>query len=175
MGEMSRTDSESERENREEAIRQRMESVAEQAVNVGATLKQILDSTKEPVTQEGRWHAPATIMAAKAQQVRAVIKSRRLRERVFGENLFGDPAWDMLLDLYASHLEQKRVSVSSLQIASAVPGTTALRWMTRLENKQLLMRHADPFDARRIFVELSADGVLLMERYWAELWALGSN
>jgi DNA-binding MarR family transcriptional regulator len=152
-----------------------MESAVEQAVHIGATLKEILDSTKEQVASEHRWHEPATVMAVKAQQVRSTIKTRRLREDVFGENLFGEPAWDMLLDLYAAHLEQKRVSVSSLQIASAVPGTTALRWMTRLEAKGLIMRHADPFDARRVFVELSADGLLLMERYWVRMWAVGSN
>ena len=175
MGEHSRLGSDPERAVRVDVIRQRMESVAEQAVNIGATLKEILDSTREQGDAEHRWHEPATIMAVKAQQVRSVIKSRRLREHVFGENLFGDPGWDMLLDLYASHLEQKRVSVSSLQIASAVPGTTALRWMTRLEAKDLLRRHSDPFDARRVFVALSDRGLELMERYWAKLWALGAD
>jgi hypothetical protein len=175
MGDNPRREHESEREDRGDGIRQRMESVAEQAVHIGAALKEILDSTKEEVAAERRWHEPATVMAVKAQQVRSTIKSRRLRNDVFGENLFGEPAWDMLLDLYASHLEQKRVSVSSLQIASAVPGTTALRWMTRLEAKGLIKRHSDPFDARRVFVELSAEGLLLMERYWVRMWAIGSN
>ena len=175
MGEDPRPDPDSERDTRADVIRQQMENVAEQAVHLGATLKEILDSTKSPAAQETRWHEPASAMAVKAQQVRSVIKSRRLREHVFGENLFGDPAWDMLLDLYAAHLEQKRVSVSSLQIASAVPGTTALRWMTRLESKNLIRRHSDPFDARRVFVELSETGLILMERYWSKLWALGST
>jgi DNA-binding MarR family transcriptional regulator len=175
MGETPRPEAEIEADTHGDGIRQRMESVAEQAVHIGATLKDILDSTKQQMTSENRWHEPATVMAVKAQQVRSTIKSRRLREDVFGENLFGEPAWDMLLDLYASHLEQKRVSVSSLQIASAVPGTTALRWMTRLEAKGLILRHADPFDARRVFVELSEDGLQLMERYWVRMWAIGSN
>jgi hypothetical protein len=175
MGEDPRPDPDSERDTRTDAVRQQMENVAERAVHLGATLKEILDSTKPPETQEQRWHQPATAMAVKAQQVRSTIKSRRLRDHVFGENLFGEPAWDMLLDLYAAHLEQKRVSVSSLQIASAVPGTTALRWMIRLESKQLIKRHSDPFDARRVFVELSDAGLTLMERYWAKMWALGST
>jgi DNA-binding MarR family transcriptional regulator len=153
-----------------------METVAEQTAHIGVALKEILGSTKDHVaSDQRRWHEPATVMAVKAQQVRSTIKSRRMRNEVFGDNLFGEPAWDMLLDLYASHLEQKRVSVSSLQIASAVPGTTALRWMTRLESKGLIMRHADPFDARRVFVELSVDGLQLMERYWTKMWAIGSN
>ena len=175
MGETQRPEAQLDAEAREAAIRQRMESVAAQAVQFGAALKEILDSTKQQAPAEHRWHEPASVMTVKAQQVRSTLKSRRLRDDLFGENLFGEPAWDMLLDLYASHLEQKRVSVSSLQIASAVPGTTALRWMTRLESKGLILRHADPFDARRVFVELSADGLQLMERFWARMWAIGAN
>ena len=38
-----------------------------------------------------------------------------------------------------------------------------------------IMRHADPFDARRVFVELSAEGLLMMERYWVKMWAIGAN
>ena len=175
MEEHSRLDSDPERGVRADEIRQRMESVAEQAVHIGTTLKEILDTTREQARPDYRWHEPATMMAIKAQQVRSVIKSRRLRESVFGGGLFGDPAWDMLLDLYGAHLEQKRISVSSLQIASAVPGTTALRWMTRLEDKGLVMRHADPFDARRIFVALSEEGLELMEHFWSRLWSLGPD
>jgi DNA-binding MarR family transcriptional regulator len=175
MGDDPRSEADPEHQASGDGIRRRMESVAEQAAHIGTALKEILDSTREQTAPPTRWHEPAAVMAVKAQQVRSTIKSRRLREDVFGENLFGEPAWDMLLDLYASHLEQKRVSVSSLQIASAVPGTTALRWMTRLESKGLILRHADPFDARRVFVELSADGLQLMERFWARMWAIGSN
>ena len=42
--------------------------------------------------------------------------------------LFGDPAWDMLLDLTAARAEHTRVSVTSLCIASAVPPTGAPGW-----------------------------------------------
>jgi hypothetical protein len=44
-----------------------------------------------------------------------------MREQFFGPDLFADPAWDILLDLYAARLEQQRVAVSSLCIAAAVP------------------------------------------------------
>ena len=175
MGEHSRLGSNPKRMVRGDAIRQRMENVAQQAASIGTTLKEMLDSTQEEVPSSSRWHEPATLMTVRAQQVRSVIKTRRLREHMFGADLFGDPAWDMLLDLYAARLEQKRVSVSSLQIASAVPSTTALRWMTRLEAKGLMIRHADPIDARRVFVALSDAGFDLMERFWMKLWALGSD
>lgn len=175
MGEGSLPDPESDQEGHGDGFHEPTAGVAEQPTHIGSALNEMLASTEEEVAAERRWHEPATVMAVKARQVRSTIKSRRLRADVFGENLFGEPAWDMLLDLYASHLEQKRVSVSSLQIASAVPGTTALRWMMRLEAKGLIVRRADPFDARRVFVELSTDGQQLMERYWIRMWAIGSN
>jgi hypothetical protein len=39
------------------------------------------------------------------------IRARRLRDGLFGEGLFEEPAWDMLLDLYAAHLEAPRIGV----------------------------------------------------------------
>src|SRR3546814_5777917 len=61
--------------------------------------------------------------------VRRIIHQRQLRARFFDPALFGDPAWDMLLDLTAARAEHNRVSVTSLCIASGVPLTTALRWI----------------------------------------------
>src|SRR5690606_24209072 len=71
------------------------------------------------------------------QQVRDWLRVRRLRDEFLPGDLFADPAWDMLLDLFAARLEQERVSVSSLCIASAVPPTTALRWIRTLTEKGL--------------------------------------
>ncbi len=53
-----------------------------------------------------------------ARDVREVIRARRLRDQFFERGLFEDPAWDMLLDLFAAELEQTQVSVSSLCIAA---------------------------------------------------------
>lgn len=93
--------------------------------------------------------------AIAASDVRRAIRSRRLRDQFLGEGLFEDPAWDMLLDLYAAELEGTRVSVSSLCIASAVAPTTALRWIARLTESGLLVRQPDPDDRRRAFMALS--------------------
>ena len=70
-------------------------------------------------------------------------------------DLFADPAWDILLDLAASRLEGRSVSVSSLCIAAAVPPTTALRWIRMMTDQQLLERRADRADARRMFVDIA--------------------
>ncbi|MBX9796735.1 winged helix DNA-binding protein [Sphingomonas sp.] len=102
-----------------------------------------------------------------AADIRAVIKARRLRDALFGAGLFEDPAWDMLLDLHAAHLEGAQVSVSSLCIAAAVAPTTALRWIQRLTALGLLVRSPDPDDGRRAFLALSPAALAAMGRYWA--------
>jgi hypothetical protein len=90
-----------------------------------------------------------------AARIRAHIKARRLRERFFPADLFADPAWDIMLDLAAARRSGLRVSVSSLCIAAAVPTTTALRWIKAMVDRGMLVREADPADARRAFITLS--------------------
>lgn len=70
---------------------------------------------------------PAAYIPTSSQQLREIIKLRRLRDRFFQHDLFAEPAWDILLDLKAASLEGQQVSVSSRCIAAAVPPTTALR------------------------------------------------
>ena len=101
--------------------------------------------------------------------VRAVQAARRRRDALFSADLFADPAWDMLLELYALHLEQKRVSVSSLCIAAYVPATTALRWVAKLEEEGLAVRSEDTTDGRRSWIELSPEGIERMRRYFEML------
>jgi hypothetical protein len=90
-----------------------------------------------------------------AGRVRNLIRARRLREKLLGNDLFADPAWDIILDLMAARLSGERVSVSSLCIAAAVPPTTAMRWVALLTDRGMLERQADPGDGRRVFVSLS--------------------
>ena len=113
--------------------------------------------------------------AVTAAEVRALIRARRLRDQFFTPELFADPAWDMLLDLYAARLEYKLVAVSSLCIAASVPPTTALRWIKTLTDTGLFIRRADPQDGRRVFIELSDAGADAMTGYMLQLRRLGAG
>jgi len=107
-------------------------------------------------------------VAANPTRVRATLKGRRVREAIFGDGLFADPAWDILLEAYASMLRQRRTSVTDLCHAAAVPHTTALRWVAKLEHDGWLRRRDDPLDARRSWIELTGRGITAMERISAE-------
>lgn len=100
------------------------------------------------------------------RDVRALIKLRRNRDRFFDAELFADPAWDILLELYAAALGQLRVPVTSLCSGAAVPATTALRWIGQLEERGLITRRPDPTDGRRCFLMLSSDGFEAMNGYF---------
>ena len=106
-------------------------------------------------------------------EIRRAIRARRLRDQFFGDGLFEDPAWDMLLDLFAADLEGAQVSVSSLCIAAAVAPTTALRWIGRLTEAGLFDRLPDPADRRRAFLTLSPRARQAMRGYWQAMRKLG--
>lgn len=101
--------------------------------------------------------------------VRRIIRQRQLRAEFFDGDLFADPAWDMLLDLTAARAEHARVSVTSLCIASAVPPTTALRWIAQMTASGLFERVEDDTDRRRVFIGLSDKAADAMARYFVEL------
>jgi DNA-binding MarR family transcriptional regulator len=113
--------------------------------------------------------------AAPTQNLREIIKLRRLRDRFFQNDLFADPAWDILLDLKAAALEGQRVSVSSLCIAAAVPPTTALRWITAMTENGMLVRSQDPADARRVFIVLSDETSAKLDDYFVAVGARSAS
>ncbi len=99
-----------------------------------------------------------------AAEIRAMIAGRRRRELVFGPGLFHDPAWDILLDLAASQIEGRRVSVSDLCLAAAVPYTTAFRHVAALTAAGLLIRTQDDTDDRRVWITLNVEAAEKMDR-----------
>lgn len=103
------------------------------------------------------------------ERVRWVIAARRKRSRYLTAELFAEPAWDMLLDLFRAELAQQRICVSSACIAAGVPATTGLRWLKILEQQGLVLRECDERDARRTFVALSPETSAALRRYFAEV------
>ena len=101
--------------------------------------------------------------------VRRILRQRQQRARFFDAELFADPAWDMLLDLTAARGEHKRVSVTSLCIASGVPPTTALRWISQMTRAGLFERVEDTLDRRRAFIGLTEKAADGMGRYFAAI------
>ena len=100
--------------------------------------------------------------------IRKTLKARALRGRFFNPKLFSDPAWDMLLQLYAAAIANRRTTTSRLAQRTGVPMTTTLRWIATLEGEGLITRFADRLDRRQVFLELTAQGHSAMANYFQE-------
>ena len=111
--------------------------------------------------QRGRSDEPLFIWLAAEEYA-----ERARRRHFFDGDLFAEPAWDILLDLYAAHLAGRRISVTSCCIASQVPPTTALRWIEQMSESGLLVREKDPDDLRRNWISLSDTARIAMKDYF---------
>jgi hypothetical protein len=116
-------------------------------------------SPSQPTDDEPQWLLKA----------RQTYRDRRRRDAIFGDaDLFGEPAWDILLDLFIAAREGKRISITSACIGAAAPSTTALRWLNVLEREGLIERQGDARDMRRSYVRLTATAYGRMVDYFAE-------
>lgn len=126
-----------------------------------------LDSTSRSVEPFARANAQwLPVQAVSEKDVRTILKHRRRRDEFFGGELFADPAWDILLEMYAAELGQLRVSTKNVCIGASVPATTALRWIKGMEAKNLIEREGDPLDGRRQYLSLSATALDALTDYF---------
>lgn len=97
-----------------------------------------------------------------ARMVAFVKRVRELRGGYFDPSLFGEPGWDILLDLYEADLSFRELSINAVCVGARVPPTTGLRWLAALQSKGYVARRDDPMDARRKFVLLTDTGARAM-------------
>jgi len=147
---------------------ERLAQLSDEVNRIAGTLAR-LSTEAPPVFKES-----AGLPEVSAGQVLAVIRGRRLRARYFPGEIFADPAWDMMLALLHSELSKRRLAVSHLTAASDVPATTALRWINALVDAGLFVRDEDPFDRRRVFIELSPETSRALRQYFAEVGPAGT-
>lgn len=108
----------------------------------------------------------APLALANAQRT---ARRRLLRRQLVGAPcIFGEPAWDMLIELFIHEAEARPVSTSSLCISSGVPMSSALRLLQRLTDAGLVTREADQTDGRRNFIRLDPDLGHRLMAYFAE-------
>lgn len=120
-------------------------------------------------SDNGRYSISSRPSMPDPKLLEVVISNRQKRREHFGRALVADPAWDMILDLAIARARFRRVSVSSLCIASGVPSTTALRWIKVLAEEGLIQREGDSQDKRRTFISLTDKGIQKIARYFAML------
>lgn len=93
---------------------------------------------------------------------RRMMTARQRRARFLPREILGEPAWDILLDLFVSRAEGRDVPLKSACIASGVPATTAMRCLATLRDRGLVDHRPDPVDRRRtllLLTDLGESGV----------------
>lgn len=103
-----------------------------------------------PVEDENR------LLSVAAQRI---LAKRRLRGQYFPEDIFGEPAFDVLLDLFVGELAGRETYTTSAAVASGAPLTTALRQIAMLVERGLVSRMPDPIDRRRVLLKLTEEGL----------------
>lgn len=141
------------------------ESVVALIKDLSARLAAAASGIDERIGQE----APPTTTTTPLHRARALIEQRRLRRRFLPEELFHEPAWDMLLALYVAWQDRQVMNVKTLVSRADAPVTTSQRWIEHLAKLGLVTRVVDPVDRRRIEVSLSDDGRRAIEAYLAAI------
>jgi DNA-binding MarR family transcriptional regulator len=86
---------------------------------------------------------------------------RRRRDGLM-KDMFGEPAWDMMLELFISEAEGRPTPVKNLCLAACTSVSTALRRLDGLLDCGLVEKVGDDTDARRSLVMLTEHGLSVM-------------
>lgn len=99
-----------------------------------------------------------------------IYDARRARDRMLDQQLFGEPAWDILLAVYCLPARGEMLSVTAVAHAANVPITTGHRWQRILMEKGLIERGPKELDARCQLVRLTQSGRAMLEQYLTRLF-----
>ncbi len=80
------------------------------------------------------------------------------RERVFGDKLFPDPTWNMLLELFVRRIDKQLTSISVACLVSGVPARTALRFIESLVESGIVVTDLSSTDQQAHRLELTDEG-----------------
>lgn len=118
-----------------------------------------------PATCATPAHSPRGALSDLALWALEHYSARRRRERFLPKDLFRDPAWDVLLDLYIAEAENRSVRITSACRVASHSTSTGLRWIANLEARHLVERTPDLTDGRASFIRLSDQGWQQMTRF----------
>lgn len=120
----------------------------------------------DPMTEVPFGHLSADIPQALLGLAERIHESRIARLKHFDKEIFGEPGWDMLMAVYIAHARGYRMTVTDVCFESRVPQTTALRWLSYIENAGLVERKKKRLpDGRTVLVSLTPEGVAQVNRY----------
>lgn len=112
----------------------------------------------------------ASTLTLTEDHIQSVLLVRRARADLLGADIFSDPAWDILLELYGARLGERSVSSVDLARAIGTPVSTTIRWIASLNSHGLTEFVPEPTESSRLSVRLTQTGAARMEQL-ASKWA----
>lgn len=109
----------------------------------------------QPPAPASPFASPDQAVVRAIERVTALIALRQQRDALMGAHFFGEPAWDMLLDLFIARAEGRKTSSTSAAVASRAPTTTALRYISILHQAGLIEKQHAEHDLRVHYVSLA--------------------
>jgi DNA-binding MarR family transcriptional regulator len=103
------------------------------------------------------------------------FENKRLRYIIVSQDLFSDPYWDILVELFHARLRCKNITVSAIATAGNMPQTTGLRYIESLLAMEYIYREKDDWDGRKVFVRISDKAFLLMKEYYVRILKMSDN
>lgn len=133
------------------------------------TAQTILDEIR--VTSGCVTFGPAREPASRRIETALETAQRALHERktrtefVGVAEMFGELAWDMLLDLFIRQTKDEQINGKSVFINAEAPTATAKRWLKVLEQNGLIDLQTDPATSDGGRIHLTSTGYEGMLRY----------
>lgn len=92
---------------------------------------------------------------------------RRRRDALFPPDLFGEPAWDLLLAMFTARERGQAMILCKAYKAAGVSDTTGRRLLDRMEEEGLITRRRAPRSRKMRIVELTDSAIGLLVDYLA--------
>jgi hypothetical protein len=133
--------------------------ITELRILLASEKHQPLKKSQPSLVDEVDMHAANVGLAAR------VFTARRDRVKIFGADLFADPAYDILLDMFIVSERQQGATIGSVCQAAYVPKGTALRYIKVLMEKGYIDRVPHPHDKRSSILTLTPLATNLMNNW----------
>jgi len=106
----------------------------------------------------------------RGQTARRILAVRATRQRIFPSELFDEFAWNMLLILFAGHVENEEISERLLLSRSGAGQTAGRRWIGHLVADGQVADRRDDDD-----VVLTPDCVTRMRLFLDQAYSVGDD
>jgi hypothetical protein len=115
------------------------------------------------------------VAASALAAARRALRNLCERQRTFDGTISGDPAWNILLDLFIAHEEGRNVSIPSICEASNVAEGVILRCIAHLVEAGLVARQPHAADPNSIYLVLTAEARRRMCDYFTRTEGAGGR